>query len=478
MKNQDTQLYSMLGRSIRTIASWIVLTVCITLSLHNSLSGQERADVETSEVTVQPVLSQELGIAQSQQQLFCLDGSEQSQEELFAPPAAPEYFDLGDDSECVFCNDRYPTGHLSGFLQIDSAGFDQSADSVTEFGVISNKTAVRRARLALIGDLAQDIGYKLDVDFAAAGHPSARDVFIDFNNHPIADRLVIGNTKVPFQLEALTSSKDFTFAERAPFFTFAPFRQIGIWADGSFQDEMGTWSIAGFRVGKGGFVLNHSDDGHGFAARSTALHWYEDDGRYLLHTGINYSYIQPFDKFVRYDAKLSFFTNQEPGIISPGVPLLVDTGKISADGVNLFNYELAGTIGWLNYQSELTYALVDQIGGPPLIFYGGYGQIGWFLTGESKPYNRKTGVYGSVVPDKNVIDGGLGAWELALRGTYLNLNDKNIAGGRLKTMEFGLNWYLSQHLSMKFDYVRGLIKNSTTNNVAIRTFGARLQIIY
>ncbi|WP_298860604.1 porin [uncultured Gimesia sp.] len=465
MKYQDTQLRSMLGQSHKIIARLIVLGVSFSCCVHNSLLGQELVDALVAETTIQPFLDQEPDVSHSGKQVF-------------ATSAVPDWFERDHTSECALCNDRYPTGHLSGFLQVDSAGFDQSTDSVTAFGVINDKTAVRRARLALIGEVAQDIGYKLDVDFAASGHPSARDVFIDFNNRPIADRLVFGNTKVPFQLEALTSSKDFTFAERAPFFTFAPFRQVGIWADGRFEDEMGTWSIAGFRVGKGGFVLNHADDGHGFAARSTVLHWYEDEGRYLLHTGVNYSYMQPFDKSVRYDAKLSFFTNQEPGIISPGVPVLVDTGTIPAEGVNLFNFELAGTMGWLNYQSELTYALVDQIGGPPLMFYGGYGQIGWFLTGESKSYNRKTGVYGSVVPAENVCDGGLGAWELALRGTYLNLNDENITGGRLNTFEFGMNWYLSQHLSIKFNYVRGFVNNVTTNDVALDTYGARLQIIY
>lgn len=458
-------------------ASLFVLAVCFSFHAHHLVWGQELADTTVTK-TIQPALDHAPSVSQSERPALYPEESKHTPAGLFTSTTVPDWFDGELAGGCAVCNEDYPTGHLSGFLQVDSAGFDQSADSVMALGAIHNKTAVRRARLALIGDLAQDIGYKLDIDFAGSGHPSARDVYIDFNNRPIADRLVVGNTKVPFQLEALTSSKDFTFAERAPFFTFAPFRQVGIWADGSYQDEMGTWSIAGFRVGKGGFVLNHADDGHGFAARSTVLHWYEDEGRYLLHTGLNYSYLQPFDKTVRYDSKLSFFTNQEPGIISPGIPVLVDTGTIPAEGVNLFNFELAGTVGWLNYQSELTYALVDQIGGPPLMFYGGYGQVGWFITGESKPYHRKTGVYGSVVPDESVCDGGSGAWELALRGTYLNLNDENITGGRLNSIEFGLNWYLSQFLSIKFNYVRGFVNNQTTSDVTLDTYGARLQIIY
>ncbi|HAH48481.1 MAG TPA: hypothetical protein DCM07_27295, partial [Planctomycetaceae bacterium] len=305
-----------------------------------------------------------------------------------------------------------------------------------------------------------------------------RDIYLEFRDRPYADRLVVGTTKVPFQMEALTSSKNFTFAERAPFFTFSPFRQVGIWADGTLEEERGTWSVTGFIVGKGGFDLNHHADGQGIAARTTYLHWYADDGRDLLHTGLNYSVLQPFDRQVRYDSKLSFFTNQEPGINSSGPPQLVDTGYVPAENVNLFNFELAGSRGRFNYQAELTYALVNQIGGPPLVFYGGYAQAGWFFTGESKPYNRKTGVFDSVEPLHSFFDGGWGAWELAARGTFLNLNDKNITGGRMNSAEIALNWYLSNQLSLKFDYVHGLINNATTDDLPIDIFGARLQYIY
>ncbi|HCO24087.1 MAG TPA: porin, partial [Gimesia maris] len=96
------------------------------------------------------------------------------------------------------------------------------------------------------------------------------------------------------------------------------------------------------------------------------------------------------------------------------------TGNVPAESVNLFNFELAGSRGQLNYQAELTYALVNQMGGPPLVFYGGYAQAGWFFTGESKPYNRKAGVFDSVKPLHSFFDGGWGAWELAARGTFLN----------------------------------------------------------
>ncbi|QDT95985.1 OprO/OprP family phosphate-selective porin [Gimesia aquarii] len=471
MNIQEVQLRSMLGQPIKMKARLLIVGLLFSLGWCISLSGQKIFGGVPPE-PIDPLVQPDHYLDEATQH-------QSGQDDQFVSPFTEHYTDLDPCVECEWDHRQYPTGELSGFLQFDSAAFNESAATRAAFGVINDKTAVRRARLALIGDLRTNVGYKLDVDFAAANHPSARDVFIDFKERPFADRLVLGNTKVPFQLEALTSSKDFTFVERAPFFTFTPFRQVGIWADGTFVDEQGTWSLAGFRVGQGGLVLNHAEDGQGVALRTTILPWYEDNGRYLLHTGFNYSYLQPFNKSVRYDAKLSFFSNQEPGINSPGVPILVDTGTIPAQGVNLFNYELAGTLGSLNYQSEMTYALVDQIGGPPLMFYGGYSQIGWFLTGETRPYNRKTGVFDTLEPNEGFFDGGWGAWEVAVRGTYLNLNDKNIQGGRLNSIEFAVNWFLSKSISLKFNCVRGYIENSTTaGNVDLNICGGRLQIIY
>jgi len=287
----------------------------------------------------------------------------------------------------------------------------------------------------------------------------------------------VGYFKTPFQLDALTSSRDLTFVERAPFSTFAPFRQLGIGAHGTVADEAVTWSLSGFRNPSDGFAVAQADDGYGIAARSTMLPWYDGDGRFLLHVGFDYCYFSPGGKTIEYDAELSFFVNEEPGGSASAIPPLVDTGTILAKGVNLFDVELAGTLGPIHYQSELTYTLVNQIGGPPLTFYGGYAQLGWFLTGESRPYDRKMGVFRTVEPRCD-LPHGPGAWEVALRGTYLNLNDENIQGGRLRSMEFVVNWYLNNNVSLKFDCVRGFIAHPAEGDVELDIYGARLQVIY
>lgn len=373
---------------------------------------------------------------------------------------------------------RYPTVHFGGFLQFDSVWFGESEATRAVYGNIADSTAVRRARLAASGDINADVGYKLDLDFAASGHPSFRDTIVEFSECRYADRLVIGFFKTPFQLDALTSSKDFTFAERAPFFTFAPFRQIGIGLDGMLVDERATWAIDGFRSGTDGFAVAQSDDGYGIATRMTFLLCFSNGGRRLLHAGFGYGHLAPAGNVVQYDAQLGFFVDEEPGGKTLGIPSLVDTGLIPASRVNIFNCELAGNLGSMHYQSEFGYTMVDQIGGPPLSFYGGYGQLGWFLTGETRPYNRTRGVFTRIDPKQSVFDGGLGAWELAFRATYLNLNDENIQGGRLNSIEVVVNWYLSNNIDLKFDCVRGFIANPTEGDLELDICGVRLQLVY
>ena len=135
------------------------------------------------------------------------------------------------------------------------------------YGDIADSTAVRRARLAASGDIRPSIAYKVDLDFAASGHPSFRDMFVEFGKFPLAEDLVVGFFKAPFQLDALTSSKDFTFAERAPFFTFAPFRQMAIGAHGTAAHEAATWSVSGFRNPTDGFASGIVGDGADFDQR-------------------------------------------------------------------------------------------------------------------------------------------------------------------------------------------------------------------
>ena len=48
----------------------------------------------------------------------------------------------------------------------------------------------------------------------------------------------------------------------------------------------------------------------------------------------------------------------------------------------------------------------------------------------------------------------------------------------MNSAEIVVNWYLTNQLSLKFDYVHGIVNNATTDDLPIDVYGARLQYIY
>ena len=69
-------------------------------------------------------------------------------------------------------------------------------------------------------------------------------------------------------------------------------------------------------------------------------------------------------------------------------------------------------------------------------------------------YKPKLGFYDRIKPKRNfsITNGGLGAWELILRYSNLDLNDGGILGGEMNVVTAGLNWYLSPSVRAIFNY--------------------------
>jgi phosphate-selective porin OprO/OprP len=86
-------------------------------------------------------------------------------------------------------------------------------------------------------------------------------------------------------------------------------------------------------------------------------------------------------------------------------------------------------------------------------FSGYYAQASYFLTGESRPYKNFTGVFDRVKPKENFAWGkGLGAWELTLRYSFVDLNDGGIRGGEETNYTAGVNWYLNPNVRLMLNY--------------------------
>ena len=102
----------------------------------------------------------------------------------------------------------------------------------------------------------------------------------------------------------------------------------------------------------------------------------------------------------------------------------------------------------------------NMLGGTGFI-QGGYLEALWFLTGESRAYDRRAGVFDRVVPFENFYlvrsPGcapcfGRGAWQIGARYSGMNLNTVGINGGVLNSLTLGLNWYLNPNMKVQWNY--------------------------
>ena len=124
---------------------------------------------------------------------------------------------------------------LGGFIQVNFEDGDVSAFE-GRFGqtAIKDRFRLRRARINLTGDYAEQFDFKLEGDFGQSDGTSgnrtafsATDVWVNYHQFPAA-QVKIGQYKAPFGLEQLTPDTSLLTIERTlPTGAITPDRQIG-----------------------------------------------------------------------------------------------------------------------------------------------------------------------------------------------------------------------------------------------------------
>jgi phosphate-selective porin OprO/OprP len=162
---------------------------------------------------------------------------------------------------------------------------------------------------------------------------------------------------------------------------------------------------------------------------------------------------------------------------------MIDTGKIAVVSEYLLGTELLYIRGPFSLQAEYGWNFIygqttinqNTTGLGPLTYYafdGGYLQAAYTLTGENRAYDRKSGglsrwYFGTQGPTENAflvrdadgnLCGGKGAWEVAVRYSYTDLNSGPtglafVNGGIMQGVSLGLNWYMNTNLTVNTEWV-------------------------
>jgi phosphate-selective porin len=416
------------------------------------------------------------------------------------------------------------TMHLGGWLQWDNVWWDQSqalkakqgaagstgsstagvASGATQGGIgdLEDGEFFRRLRLVMEGTFWEQGIYRINWAFEndQLDTTGLDEVWFGGQNFPVIQEVRLGHVKCPMGLEGdmSSSSRCMTFMERSSYSEAIELNQnfvTGLWEGGNY-DEWVTWQNSLFRTDQKQATGAFFGDGqYGWNSRVTALPYYCDEGRELLHLGLSGGFrtgtatngVDAMELSARPELR-----DDDPsgaGLV-PGSndSRMIDTGAIAAHQEYLLGTEMLMIAGPFSVQGEFGWNFLDGANAVPLavapnsknitpvqnyVFEGGYLQLAYTLTGENRSYDRKYGTldryyYGKSGPFSNFmltrdqggnICFGPGAWEIAFRYSHTDLNDgpvgsdTRIQGGIMDGYSVALNWYANNNFDMMFDWV-------------------------
>jgi phosphate-selective porin OprO/OprP len=137
--------------------------------------------------------------------------------------------------------------------------------------------------------------------------------------------------------------------------------------------------------------------------------------------------------------------------------VFVDTGEIDgASEILRTGLEASRVDGRFSWQSELLSSRVKRDAGDTLHFWGAYLYASWFLSEDSRNYDFGQGQFLPLRVAAPVRAGGWGAFEVAARASYVDLQDGDVNGGKESNLSLGLNWYLNDRLRLMGNVVKVL----------------------
>ena len=241
--------------------------------------------------------------------------------------------------------------------------------------------------------------------------------------------------------------------ERSQHIPFSPERNTGILIYDQLKNKRVGWQLGFFGNGDKQGNDKMANGGYNLTGRMTGLLLDDQEKNQLVHVGVGVSHRMPSTN----EYKVS--TRPESHL----APKLVSTGTIEdVEEITLFNAEAAFVSGPFSFQGEFLQANVNQEGEESMeySFNAYYGQASYFITGESRKYKDSYSGFNRIKPKSNFGDGegGIGAWEVALRYSTIDLEDEDIMGGQLNDISLGVNWYLNPATRIMTNYVLADLK--------------------
>lgn len=316
----------------------------------------------------------------------------------------------------------------NGLIQFDAGYTSNPRNAIATANLGFNQRA-RRMLFGAAGDLPGDFKYAIQFQFAQSA-VDYEDVTLSYEPVGKPWNLTVGYF-YPFNtLENLTSNRFVSTVERAAITdAFSEGRRIGVAA---------RYFMGDFKIGAGlfGGVINNANFDNGDWEVAGRALYNPKIGNTQYHLAVNGQY----RRFKNTALGLQYRSRPYTQITDQR---FIDTGNIAGRSDTIFGVEGAVIHGPWHFQGEAQVVHFDGyrpgvIVDPGQIllgttlasnptFWGGYAEVGYWLTGESRGYNAKEGKFDRTRPKNGFDKGGWGALQLVGRVEHVDLQS-NVGG--------------------------------------------------
>ncbi len=344
-----------------------------------------------------------------------------------------------------------------GRIQLDAGHVSGPAEP----GLIGE---LRRAQLGLEGTAPGGFNWLVEAEFAE-GIAELTELTLTWKASD-ALSFTIGQHNNFQSLEELTSDRFSTFMERAAFtdaFNFE--RRIGLSAEikhGALTAQLGVF----------GDNLLEIDEADGAYSLDGRIIYGPEIGSARLHLAAS---AHRRDNGDRVDNGITSRFRVRP-LFHATDTRFVSSPALLADGESRFGLEAAVIRGPFHAAAEAQWLDVDvPAGGPDRDYFGGYAEIGWFLTGETRGY--RSARWDRTRVRRPIETGGPGAFQVNLRYDRLDLDQDGTQDGLVAA----LIWMPTDHARLMVNYGRLWIDDAAIpdaagrRDYAVDMIGARAQ---
>lgn len=344
--------------------------------------------------------------------------------------------------------------NLDGRIMIDSGNVIKGKNSK-----LKDELSIRRAWLGTSGKFNDDWFYRGLFGFEDEDI-SLVDVFVGYKGIKNSE-ILVGNLVENSGLDGYTANLVSPFMERSDAFTtFRRMRRLGISYNYYHDNKIATrLGFFGSGVGDNAKLV---DKGESVSGRIYGLAFNDEEKYHNLHLGFNFSYRNPQSQ----NRGLRYQSVGNANVLETNI---LDSGFIrQVDDYQNYGLEARYQKGSFSAIGEYFKTVVNRKTSN-LNFDSAYVQMSYFVTGHKYRYNFNLGGLTEVVDQK-------GAVELAARYSKVDLNYRDVVGGKSNSYDLGINYYVNNNVKLMLNYIYSDLQNSPITEDNIQYLMTRLQV--